>query len=103
MGASRGSPPPSRRLPTASDWRGSGRCWRTESAGQLLLELAQHVLGDARHRVEVVHGVEAVLALAVGDQAGRLGDRETEAPKILEGHLVDVEGRALAAAPRLGR
>src|SRR5262245_45407371 len=43
---------------------------RNASGGQLVADVRQELLGDPRHRLQVVDRGEAVLALAVGDHAG---------------------------------
>src|SRR5690242_18919441 len=59
--------------------------------GQLLLYLLQEL---PRHPGDLAQGVdraEAVLALAVGDHAGRLCHGEAEIAELLEGRLVQVD------------
>src|SRR5262249_28360381 len=81
------------RLPnTASGTRASG----AGSSGQPVPDLVHELLGEARYSLEVIDGGEAVLALAIGDHASRLRHGHAELPELLEGRLVDVDGRAAA-------
>ena len=57
-------------------------------------DLAQELGGDPRNAGKVVDRVEAALALAVGDQPGRLGRREAEVAKLVEVRPVEVDGFA---------
>src|SRR5437868_2126211 len=61
------------------------------SGPELFLHPGQELLGEAGDRVDVIHRLEAVLPLAVGDQAGRLCHRHPDPPELLEGRGVDVE------------
>src|SRR5512143_1495378 len=68
--------------------------------GQLRLDVAQELAWHPGDFTEVVERLEALLALAVGDQAGGLGDREADVAKLFEGGLVEVDPVAVLGRRR---
>ncbi len=61
--------------------------------GRAALEAGEHLGREAVDAVEVVDRLEATDPLAVGEQTGRLGDREVVGPQLLEGDRVEVDLR----------
>ena len=74
-------PPAPRARPVPHAQRGLAEAAREVGSGRGLdgragLQVREHVRREARDLVEIVDRAEAAEALAVGEQAGRLGDRE---------------------------